>query len=157
MAVRIVAPVHLRTRVVGAMVGAVLPALLVVLAALDLDRLVIPAISGIVGIPVGAVFGWWRAPRVRRAPASRDVLDQVLRTAVLAVPVGAIGLATALALGGVVGGQAVEPAMLAAILPFAIIGLIIFGLPALAFAVVVIGAWAVVVRRLTPVLAGDHP
>ena len=38
--------------------------------------------------------------------------------------------------------------MLAAILPFAIIGLIIFGLPALAFAIVVIGVWAV--RRAPP-------
>ena len=46
--------------------------------------------------------------------------------------------------------------MLAAILPFAIIGLIIFGLPALAFAIVVIGVWAVVVRRLPDALVGDR-
>ena len=84
MAVRIASPVYLRTRAVGAVVGALLPALVVGVAALDLDSLIIPAIAGIVGIPVGAVVGWWRAPRILAAPAPRDVLDQILLTAVLA-------------------------------------------------------------------------
>ena len=112
-------------------------------------------IGGLVGIPVGALVGWWRAPRIRAAPAARDAFDQVLAAAIVAVPIGAIGLAAVLTFGGVLGGEPASPVLLAAILPVAIIGIVLFGLPALALAIVVIGVWAVVLRHLPPALVGD--
>ena len=150
-------PSRWRVRVIGALLGAAIPTGIAALGATNLDALVVPVIGALVGIPVGALFGWWRSPTMRAAPEPRDAFDQVLLTAVLAVPAGAIALSTVLAFGGVVGGEAPNLAMLAAILPYAIIGLVIFGLPALAFTIVVIGLWAAILRHLPRRLVGPGP
>jgi hypothetical protein len=106
------------------------------------------AIGGVIGVPVGAIIGWRWADRVH-AVERGGLVGLVLTQSVIAVVVGAIGVATLMWAGSVGQHAAFENlASVIWVIPLAVIGLTIFGLPAYGLAAVVLGVAALVTRRI---------
>lgn len=108
--------------------------------------------AGIVGIPLGIVFGSVYGIEAR-ATDTLAALDLALRMAVRAVVAGDLVIGTIVTIGLGMGGP--YPVLLLVLATFA--GLIILGLPAVALTMVSTLAWFTLLRLMPRRLVGDAP
>lgn len=145
-------PVRWQTRSVGALSGALVCAAIAIVTR-ESDTSLIPAAAA-TGAPIALVLGFWKAPAIRDAADDGAVFDNVLRTSAIAVPIGSVIVAAVVLAVPALAKDPIDLPALAAILPLAIMGIVILGLPAWAFGIVVVGGWAILLRLLPDRLIG---
>lgn len=140
-----------RADIVGMVLGGAIPVLGVALGSVADPPIEMLMIAGIVAIPLGIVLGSVYGIEAREADR-QTAFDLALRMAILAVIVGDLVIGAvvtiALSLGGLSG---VGFGVVATV-----VGLLVLGLPALAFAIVCTLAWIAVLRILPGRLVGDE-
>jgi hypothetical protein len=140
-----------RADIVGMVLGGAIPVIAVALGSATDPPIEMLTVAGVVGIPLGIVFGSVYGIEAREADG-KTAFDLALRMAVLAVLVGDLVIGAvvtiALSLGGLSG---VVFGVVATVT-----GLLVLGLPALAFAIVCTLVWAASLRALPRRLVGDE-
>ena len=147
-----VAPIDLgrgRASLIGLIVGGAIPAIPLVWGVMD-SSLMVLAIGGAIGMPIGLVLGGIFGPDARTDDRSK-VVAVVAKIAVFAVIIGDLviggGLTVAMMAGGPMG---LFMGVLATV-----IGLFVLGLPALLLTIPAAIAWVLVMRLVPERLVGD--
>ncbi len=136
-----------RHRLVGALLGAGLPAVIGAVAVAAGGRLEPLPFVAAWGVPVGALLGWLAGPRAARAASAGEWLGITFGIAGAAVVLGAIEVgATVALLGGFTGAGDPISAFLFGLLVLPFFGIVIFGLPALVAIVPIALTWSALVR-----------
>jgi hypothetical protein len=145
-------PAASRADLVGMVLGGAIPVVAVALGCAVDPPIEMLIVAGIVGIPLGIVFGSVYGVEARAADGTA-AFDLALRMAVRAVVAGDLVLGAIITIGLGIGG--LYAVLLGIVATF--IGLIILGLPALAFTIVCTLAWIAILRALPDRLVGDDP
>ena len=165
-----VAPVHpgsravLRARIAGLVIGAAMPAFVLVVALVGDSSAVghrqweLPgfgqgvvgfvAFVALYGIPVGALLGWLAGPAAVRGSSLRGAIGLALGVAFAAIVLGSIEVGIVWSVAESLAGGASDPAaaFLFGLVMFPLFGILIFGLPALVAIFPITLAWTAAMR-----------
>jgi hypothetical protein len=139
-----------RADLVGMVLGGAIPVIPVALGCAFDPPIETLIVAGIVGIPLGVVFGSVYGIEARTADKAQ-AFDLALRMALQAVVAGDLVLGTIITIGLGIGG--LWAVLLGIVATF--VGLLILGLPALAFTIVCTLAWIAILRALPGALVGE--
>ena len=163
----------LRARIAGLVIGAAVPAFVLIVAlagdpsALGHTQLELPgfgegvvgfvAFVALYGIPVGALLGWLAGPAAARGSSLGSAIGLALGVAFAAIVLGSAEVGIVWSVGESLAGGASDPAaaFLFGLVMFPLFGILIFGLPALVAIFPITLAWTAAMRVISEARTGS--